>query len=158
MLRRVAPALRVGLLCLGVLLAMCIPVSYFYWISVGVMGYAGLGVADGQAVSSHYRSKAPAGALYARVQPAQDLNPALEERSAFVPRIRSTQTTVMTEAGLGYPATRTDTLVPLWLLAFLCLAWPVTSLLLARRRRKGRGFAVEPAADAVPPAIDNIAP
>jgi hypothetical protein len=32
---------------------------------------------------------------------------------------------------------------PLWLLAFLCLAWPVTSFLLSRRRR-GRGFAVEP--------------
>ena len=33
--------------------------------------------------------------------------------------------------------------MPLWLLAAICLAWPVTSLLLARRRRKGRGFAVE---------------
>jgi hypothetical protein len=32
--------------------------------------------------------------------------------------------------------------IPLWLLAFLCLAWPVTSFLLARRRR-GRGFEVE---------------
>ena len=32
--------------------------------------------------------------------------------------------------------------IPLWLLAFLCLAWPVTSFLLARRRR-GRGFPVE---------------
>ena len=32
--------------------------------------------------------------------------------------------------------------LPLWLLAFLCLAWPVTSFLLARRRR-GRGFPVE---------------
>jgi hypothetical protein len=44
--------------------------------------------------------------------------------------------------------------VPLWLLSVICLAWPVTSLLLARRRRKGRGFAVEPAADAAPPPID----
>jgi hypothetical protein len=33
--------------------------------------------------------------------------------------------------------------IPLWLLAAICLAWPVTSLLLARRRRKGRGFGVE---------------
>jgi hypothetical protein len=48
--------------------------------------------------------------------------------------------------------------LPLWLLAAICLAWPVTSLLLARRRRKGRGFAVEPAADAAPPAIDTPPP
>ena len=38
--------------------------------------------------------------------------------------------------------------VPLWLPAVLCLAWPVTSFLLARRRRR-RGFPVEPAS---PPA------
>ena len=30
--------------------------------------------------------------------------------------------------------------LPLWLLAFLCLAWPVTSFV---ARRKGRGFGVE---------------
>ena len=42
--------------------------------------------------------------------------------------------------------------VPLWLVAFLCLAWPVTSFILARRRRKGRGFEVEARAGAaVPP-------
>jgi hypothetical protein len=44
--------------------------------------------------------------------------------------------------------------MPYPFVAGVCLAWPVTSLLLARRRRKGRGFAVEPAADAAPPAID----
>ena len=48
-------------------------------------------------------------------------------------------------------------LIPLWLLAAICLAWPVTSLLLARRRRKGRGFAVEPAADAARVAGDVAA-
>jgi hypothetical protein len=32
---------------------------------------------------------------------------------------------------------------PLWIPLVLLLAWPVTSLLLTRRRRKGRGFAVE---------------
>ena len=34
--------------------------------------------------------------------------------------------------------------IPLWLLAFLCLAWPVTSFVIARRRRGTRGFEVEP--------------
>ena len=33
--------------------------------------------------------------------------------------------------------------VPLWLLALLCLAWPVTSFIIHRRRHK-RGFPVEP--------------
>ena|SRR5687768_9811210 len=37
----------------------------------------------------------------------------------------------------------TSLLVPLWLLAFLCLAWPVTSFIVARRKRR-RGFPVEP--------------
>lgn len=33
--------------------------------------------------------------------------------------------------------------LPLWLLAAICLAWPITSYFL-RRRREGRGFEVEP--------------
>ena len=33
--------------------------------------------------------------------------------------------------------------VPLWLLAAICLAWPTTSFIVARRRRRGRGFEVE---------------
>jgi hypothetical protein len=33
--------------------------------------------------------------------------------------------------------------LPLWLLAAICLAWPVTSFILARRRHK-RGFPIEP--------------
>ena len=44
------------------------------------------------------------------------------------------------------PSVRSDFIVftfPIWLLAAICLAWPVTSLLLARRRRKGRGFEIE---------------
>jgi hypothetical protein len=55
--------------------------------------------------------------------------------------------------------------IPLWLLAAVCLAWPVTSLLLARRRGKGRGFAVEaggggpaPGIDPPPRRPDNIPP
>jgi hypothetical protein len=45
---------------------------------------------------------------------------------------------------------------PLWLLAFLCLAWPVTSFILARRRHK-RGFPVEPVAggEAVSPPASS---
>ncbi len=32
--------------------------------------------------------------------------------------------------------------IPLWLLAAVCLAWPITSFIVARRRRRGRGFEV----------------
>jgi hypothetical protein len=35
--------------------------------------------------------------------------------------------------------------IPLWLLSAICLAWPVTSFILARRKPK-RGFPVEPKA------------
>ena len=46
--------------------------------------------------------------------------------------------------------------IPLWLLAFICLAWPVTSFILARRRHK-RGFPVEPTAggEAVSPRASS---
>ena len=40
--------------------------------------------------------------------------------------------------------------LPLWLPALLCLAWPVTSFLLGRRRRGARGFEVQ-AGPAPPP-------
>ena len=41
--------------------------------------------------------------------------------------------------------------IPLWLLAAICLAWPVTSFIVARRKRR-RGFPVEPAsAPPLPP-------
>jgi hypothetical protein len=43
--------------------------------------------------------------------------------------------------GFSQPYTWRALAVPLWLPALLCLAWPLTSLLLARRRR-GRGFEV----------------
>ena len=45
--------------------------------------------------------------------------------------------------------------LPLWLLAFLCLAWPVISFLFARRRLRMRGFAVEPHS---PPAAAGADP
>jgi hypothetical protein len=58
---------------------------------------------------------------------------------------------------LGVP--ETELTIPIWYLAFLCLACyvialrlaPVTSFLLARRRRGTRGFEVEVAAAGSPP-------
>jgi hypothetical protein len=46
--------------------------------------------------------------------------------------------------------------IPLWLLAFLCLAWPVTSFILARRKPK-RGFPIEPktGGEAVSPPLST---
>jgi hypothetical protein len=45
--------------------------------------------------------------------------------------------------------------IPLWLLAFLCLAWPVTSFVVARRRRRTRGFEVEAKADSAVSTVDS---
>ena len=81
------------------------------------------------------------GSLNTLLQFVSSLLSILTELLAFLPEIFSSGGQVFIS-------------IPLWLLAAICLAWPVTSLLLARRRRKGRGFAVEPAADAAPPAID----
>jgi hypothetical protein len=54
-------------------------------------------------------------------------------------------------------------LTPFWLFALWCLAWPVASLLLARRRRRGRGFEVEGLGRSVPltpqpPRVDAAEP
>ena len=45
--------------------------------------------------------------------------------------------------------------IPLWLLAFICLAWPVTSFIVRRRRRKARGFEVEAKTGAAVPPPDS---
>jgi hypothetical protein len=43
--------------------------------------------------------------------------------------------------------------LPLWMAAVLLLAWPVTSLLILRRRRKGQGFDVEARPRPLPPDV-----
>ena len=45
--------------------------------------------------------------------------------------------------------------IPFWLLAFLCLAWPVTSFVIARRRRRGQGLPVEAKADSAVSTVDS---
>ncbi len=60
------------------------------------------------------------------------------------PTSRSTPTTAMPQgwSASTFPARTRRLQLPLGMLAAVCLAWPVTSFILARRR-KGRGFAVE---------------
>jgi hypothetical protein len=45
--------------------------------------------------------------------------------------------------------------IPLWLLAVLCLAWPVTSFVIARRRRGTRGFEVEAVDSSAVSTVDS---
>ena len=59
-----------------------------------------------------------------------DLGPTLEWRPRYLYYSDADTTTVV----VG---------VPLWLLSLLCLAWPVSSFIIARRKQK-RGFPVEP--------------
>ena len=64
------------------------------------------------------------------------------------PAVRTSETIPLAHFGFVLNSSRTYgyLVLPNWLLAAVCLAWPVTSFLIARRRRRGRGFAVEAAA------------
>ena len=57
-------------------------------------------------------------------------------RKLFWPSVHQSQF----PAGAGV-ATQTDVQIPLWLLAIVCLVWPVTTFIITRRHK--RGFPVE---------------
>src|SRR5688572_13440184 len=136
MLRRVARVLRVGLFLIGSLITLCLPASMF---AGAMLAYrwadaeAGLILHPG---TIRFIYQAP---QLIRTQPgltAKWYDSRLVEsgwRAALWPTFHN--------ASQG-PDRLYLFSMPLWLLAFLCLAWPVTSFLLARRRR-GRGFPVE---------------
>src|SRR5688500_17121189 len=129
MLRRMVRALRILLLVVGLGFLALWPVSGFFQITlespwpfevtvlasrrgeVGMYFYAELPTAD-------------------RPRPGFTLYP-LDEYS-WVPGRPG-----ILHADFG-PLKLTQVTLPLWLLAAVCLAWPVTSFLV--RRRRGRGF------------------
>src|SRR5688500_15755898 len=144
MLRRVAPGLRLVLLVAGMLCVTCLPASWFcrawgfneatgVWVGVGGC-WAGIArtPSDGSFFPSAYTD-----------------GYGFEARSGDIEWSRVFRTQVeYDDRGIKGVIFVT---VPLWLLAAVCLAWPVTSLLLASRRRKARGFAVEPLSTPLPP-------
>src|SRR5688500_8267341 len=145
MLRRVARFLRGGLFAFGVVIVLLLPVTFGYslvmewrfqtcatggWLDTGVAAFG-----------------------FARQNPIPPGKPFVFElhrgsRVKFLTNPIWPEVINQTNARGGRLFVLSS---PLWLLAFLCLAWPVTSFLLARRRR-GRGFPVEVTSDGQPHA------
>ena len=142
MLRRISRALRLGLFIVTVLLLAWMPASFLTTAFVelprpdsGMAVYSNNGKiviwSLGDNRSMYYTESAVG--FGGRLSPANDkswplgaLRPMFEHRRLTPPS--SSQEITLT--------------LPLWLLAAGCLAWPLTSFLIARRRRR-RGFAVE---------------
>jgi hypothetical protein len=142
MRRRVARVLRVGAFVLGLLVLGCLPASFFYsaYAAVGSW-YSGYGIGAGGGWFVAWTAAPDAGGRTAPIDWAESrawLNPYRGSLSEFdAPYWPPVHTLDGTHVFLQFVK------VPLWLLALICLAWPVTSFIIARRRHK-RGFPVEP--------------
>ena len=136
MLRRVTRTLRVLLAVAGIVVLVWLPVSCGYGalaaahVAAGEIGvFSCDGLAEARCVTE---------------------DPLYEEPKARVFRLRQDPTqgvVVYHFTDFLWPKVSLIggfVTFPLWLLSLLCLAWPVTSFLLARRKRR-RGFEVEPA-------------
>lgn len=145
--RRVVRATRGALAALGVGLLLWLPASFFVAVAahVPVPG----GDARGHCAYGALNVSRHSWTVIGRRIAVWDVNPAYEvaagmTRDALFPRIHRERSHPF---GVTDYTTRgtVQVTIPLWLLAALCLAWPVTSILLRRRRRR-RGFPVEAAA------------
>ena len=130
MLRRVARAFRSVLLLLGLVLLAWLPLSFLYSASVRVVGKNGSIVYTGGGTVWAWWTDSPT-APGADIQFAFRRHPYELDREVLTPVFQ-------------HPVGQYYVSLPLLLLAFLCLAWPVISFLFARRRLRMRGFAVEP--------------
>jgi hypothetical protein len=169
MLRRLSLALRAGLWALGIALIVLIPFSWFFAVSI-----AGPHPMDGSSITIGPAERLSPGGGIAPVERGavtvyvfKDIYLSRDNQIPWgltwdrVPTRFSILLQVKYEDHVPLVRVR----VPLWMLALLCLAWPVTSSILARRRWKGRGFAVEaggggpaPGIDPPPRRPDNIPP
>ena len=146
MLRRAVTALRGLLLVMGALILLWIPFSYYFsarydhsWRSTGFSMISFRGCLH---VALLHDGGDPNTLAYVRDTsgwPAFELK-RLDKFRFFA---REALWPVWRRQDLDATHDLTFFWIPLWLLAFLCLAWPVTSFVIARRRRRGRGFEVE---------------
>ena len=141
--RRVARALRRGLLVVGVALTLWIPASYFV-VFVAASSRHGLAAFEGGVAVQVGR-----GEVHPSFLGTPELGiRALPDRGRPVwGVIDAVLFTVGGTVGLrGTNFALKVYMIPLLPVAFACLAWPVTSFVVARRRRRRRGFPVEPVA------------
>ena len=123
MLRRVARVPRVPLFALCALMVMAIPLSFVVVLDLylPVLGGCNIGVERGY-VGFAWNTQTQGFGVRFRA------NDALFDIERYI--------------GPDWGLVNSWLTIPLWLLAAVCLAWPVTSLILHRRRQK-RGFPVE---------------
>ena len=152
MRRRVGRVLRVGLLCFAIAVVLWFPASWFY-----IAGYSSQWPLEG----CYIRSTGGAAMLTVVTRwvdpPAGVVTGPYLSRSTFEPKSFSRHAAWPDfEVSHGVWCSETYLSIPLWLLALICLAWPVTSFILARRKPK-RGFPVEPKAggEAVSPPLSS---
>ena len=124
------------LLTAGLLCTFWLPVSWFYraWgfaESMGIWVGAGDGWLGAVHVPSNMRSFF--GSPYSDAYGFERRSGDIEWSRVFRPHVEFDDQAI---AGLIFIT------IPIWLLAAICLAWPVTSFVIARRRH-WRGFPVE---------------
>ena len=142
MLRRVVRALRVLLFLVGLLVLLWLPAS-FVFIFTAIASLPGIDASlftcRGQLGVRWYDSDVPV-SVY-----GQSWDVSIDSQILPVPwRLALWPQHQTLDYTMSHYGRFTEHIVsiPLWLLATLCLAWPVTSFIIARRRR-GRGFEVE---------------
>ena len=135
MLRWVALITRRLLLVAGLLLVAWMPLSYMWFVVIWIPGVG---------VSFVTRNGWGQGSWVYRWTGAPPVQPSFQSQSAFPPRADDWRSLWQPDVAWSDTADAFILLrMPLWLLAFVCLAWPVTSFVVGRRRRGARGFDVE---------------
>jgi hypothetical protein len=136
MLRLVVRIARTGLFVVGTIIVVCTPPSFFAgahaqfpWPAEAGLVAVSSGVAQFSVMTYSHLEQDFEADMY---RTGGDLDWSIVADAAF-PRISRGDHDTFSYVSVS---------VPLWLLATICLAWPVTSLLV-RRRRRGRGFEVE---------------
>jgi hypothetical protein len=148
MLWRVAQALRIVLLLTGSLLLVWLPLTWWFRLKLLAPLPRGPVIATGFSRGEFHLALMPSWMDPTLVDSSVELSRIDALSSGSVERAKLHWDHVWLPLPLGdvewqwYSLDEIYLTLPLWFVSALCLAWPVTSLLV-RRRRRGRGFEVE---------------
>jgi hypothetical protein len=140
----------ITLLILGLALLLWLPISFKVWVTTSppwprgfiVASFSGtLGIS---AIESQHRHLYPPKLEFSVFPRDTQLYLTPE---ALRPRVWKGE--YVPNWANGVTVRTTTIFVPIWLLSFLCLTWPVSSFVIARRRGK-RGFPIEPSGAPLP--------